>query len=128
MKPLEFPLLADENIHPEVLEALTAAGGEVHSVLTEGLAGKEDRSILAHAHSHGWVVLTHDSDFGTLAMREGEPYTGIIYVRPGHIASSFVLETIEAIRALPVEPSPPFVIVAERREQVIRVRVRSASE
>jgi predicted nuclease of predicted toxin-antitoxin system len=128
MKPLEYPLLADENIHPDVLAALAAAGRDVRSVLTEGLAGREDREILHYAHSCRWVVLTHDSDFGTLAIRNGEPYTGIIYVRPGHIAPGFVLEILDAVRALPVEPSPPFVIVAERREQVVRVRVRSASE
>jgi predicted nuclease of predicted toxin-antitoxin system len=128
MKPLDFPLLADENIHPEVIGALRADGGDLRSILTEGLAGKEDREILRHAHLRGWVVLTHDSDFCTLAIREGEPYTGIIYVRPGHIAPQFVLEILEAVRSLPVESTPPFVIVAERREQNIRVRVRSAAE
>jgi len=124
MKPLDFSLLADENIHPEVIGALRAAGGDLRSVRTEGLAGKDDREILRHAHSRGWVVLTHDSDFGTLAIRKGEPYTGIIYVRPGHIAPEFVLEIIEAVKTLPVEPSPPFMIVAERRENHVRVRVR----
>jgi len=128
MKPLDFPLLADENIHPGVIEALRAAGGDLRSILTEGLAGKEDREILRHAHARGCVVLTHDSDFGTLAIREGEPYTGIIYVRPGHIAPKFVLEILEAVRTIPVDSNPPFVIVAERREQHVRVRVRSAAE
>lgn len=128
MKPLDFPLLADENIHPKIIDTLITLGGDVRSILTEGFAGQEDRKILRHAHSRGWVVLTHDSDFGTLAIRKGEPYTGIIYVRPGHIAPEFVLEVLEAVRTLPVESSPPFVIVAERRERLVRVRVRSAAE
>lgn len=128
MKPLDFPLLADENIHPEVIRALRAGGTDVRSILTEGLAGKEDREILRHAHARGWVILTHDSDFGTLVIREGEPYTGIVYVRPGHIAPGFVLETLDAVRGLAVVSNPPFVIVAERRDQHVRVRVRSAAE
>src|SRR4051794_5445992 len=126
MKPLDFPLLTDENIHPTVLEALVGVGRDARSVRTEGLAGKEDREILHHAHSRRWVILTHDSDFGTLAIREGQPYTGIIYLRPGHILPEFVLEILEAVRTLTLEPSPPFMIVAERRENLVRVRVRSA--
>ncbi len=83
MRPLDFPLLADENIHPEVVQTLAARGKQVVSVLAEGLAGREDREILSHAHARGWVVVTHDGDFGTLSIGQGEGYTGIIYLRPG---------------------------------------------
>jgi len=126
MKPLDFPLLADENIHPEVIAALIAAGRAVRSVHSEGLAGEEDRKILRHAHSREWVILTHDSDFGALTIRKGEPYTGIIYLRPGHIAPEFVLQVLEAVRAISIETPAPFLIVAERREERVRVRIRSA--
>ncbi|NOY91621.1 MAG: hypothetical protein GXP55_10510 [Deltaproteobacteria bacterium] len=67
MNPLEFPLLADENIHPEVVRALAALGKNVVSVLDEGLGGHSDRDVLAKAIETGRVVLTHDSDFGALA-------------------------------------------------------------
>jgi predicted nuclease of predicted toxin-antitoxin system len=127
MKPLDFPLLADENIHPEVIGALIAAGREVRSVHSEGLSGKEDREILHHAHSRDWVILTHDSDFGALTIRRGEPYTGIIYLRPGHIAPEFVLQVLEAVRAIPIETPTPFLVGAERKEERVRVRIRSAS-
>jgi predicted nuclease of predicted toxin-antitoxin system len=128
MRPLDFPLLADENIHFEVIAALAAKGRQVTSVHAERLAGREDREILHYAHVRGWVVLTHDSDFGTLAIRKGEPYTGIIYLRPGHIVPAFVLEILEAMESLPLHTVPPFLAVAERRGRVVRVRVRSAAE
>ena len=93
MKPLDFPLLADENIHPDVVRALAAQGKDIRSVVTEGLTGKPDADVLHHAHAQGRVVLTHDSDFGALVYRSRQPFTGIIYARPGHISSAFVLAT-----------------------------------
>jgi predicted nuclease of predicted toxin-antitoxin system len=126
MRPLDFPLLADENIHPEVIAALAAKGKQITSVHAEGLAGRKDREILRHAHAQGWVVITHDSDFGSLAIQMGEPYTGIIYLRPGHISPSFVLNALEALDTVFLDAVPSFLVVAERREEIVRVRVRSA--
>jgi predicted nuclease of predicted toxin-antitoxin system len=127
MKPLGFPLLADENIHPDVVQALADQGKDIRSVQSEGLAGRRDVVILRHALPRGWVVLTHDSDFGTLAMRSGEPHFGIIYLRPGHIVARFVLEMLEAIESLPIELSSPFIVTAERKRGTVRVRVRSGN-
>jgi predicted nuclease of predicted toxin-antitoxin system len=127
MRPLDFPLLADENIHPEIIEALTAKGKQITSVLAAGLAGREDREILSHAHSRGWVVVTHDSDFGSLSIGKGEPYTGVIFLRPGHISPAFVLQALDALETLPLEAAPPFLAVAERRDRVIRVKVRATT-
>lgn len=127
MKPLGFPLLADENIHPEVLQALAKQGKDIRSVQDEGLAGRRDVEILRHAEPRGWVVLTHDSDFGALSIRSKEPYVGIIYLRPGHILARFVLEALEAVESLPIEVSPPFIVTAERKGDTVRVRVRSGN-
>lgn len=127
MKPLGFPLLADENIHPEVTQALAAQGKQVRTVQAEGLTGHDDAEILRHAHKRGWVVLTHDADFGTLSIRLKEPYTGIIYLRPGHINPAVVLEVLEAVDSLPMSLEPPFLVVAERRKATIRLRTRSGA-
>ncbi|WP_437287100.1 hypothetical protein [Sorangium sp. So ce406] len=40
MKPLDYPLLADENIHRDVVRALLARGKDVRSVLDEGWAAE----------------------------------------------------------------------------------------
>jgi predicted nuclease of predicted toxin-antitoxin system len=125
MRPLDFPLLADENIQKEVVNALVARGKDVRSVLDEGLAGRDDIDILRAAHAQGRIVLTHDSDFGTLAYRMGEPFTGIVYLRPGHIAALFVLEILSAIDAADLDLRPPFLIVAERKEGAVRIRART---
>jgi predicted nuclease of predicted toxin-antitoxin system len=125
MKPLDWPLLADENIHPEVIEDLRARGKDVRSILGIGV-GLQDIDVLRFATAERRVVLTHDSDFGTLAFSEGEPFVGIIYLRPGHISASFVLGTIRAIETADVDAEEPFVLVAERRGDNVRLRLRAA--
>ena len=124
MNPLDFPLLADENIHPEVVRFLVDRGYDVQSIAEQGLFGQSDANVLRLAHAAERVVLTHDSDFGTLTIAQGEPFTGIVYLRPGHIRPEFTVETLEAITAQPLDVQPPFIVVAARSEQIVRIRVR----
>jgi predicted nuclease of predicted toxin-antitoxin system len=124
MRPLDFPLLADENIHPEVIRSLIQEGTNITSVIGEGMAGQPDIDILRHAHAQHRAVLTHDGDFGALAIGRGEPFTGVIYLRPGHISAVFVLETLKAIASTTTEVEPPFLVVAERKAEMVKVRIR----
>ena len=124
MKPLDYPLLLDENVHPEVAAALRSRGKDVESVYTVGAIGAPDVRVLELATDAGRVVVTHDSDFGTLAVRAGQGLIGIVYIRPGHIRPEVVMETLDAVDALDISPAPPFIVVAERRGTDIRIRVR----
>ncbi len=124
MKPLDFPLLADESVASDVVATLVEGGRDVRSVHDEGLTGAADTDILRRGNEQGRVILTHDSDFGRLVFQSGEAFVGVIYLRPGHIAASFVLEMIAGIASRDEEVEPPFVLVAERRGDTIRIRVR----
>jgi predicted nuclease of predicted toxin-antitoxin system len=124
VNPLDFALLADENIQRDVVTFLRQQGHDVQSLVEQELFGQSDIDILRVAHQQGRAVLTHDADFGTLAIAQDEPFTGIIYLRPGHIRASFTIETIETLAAQPLDVQPPFVVVAERRDQTVRVRTR----
>ena len=126
MKPLAFPLLADENIHGDVVKALIAEGRDVLSVCALGLVSRPDVEIIRRAHADGRVVLSHDSDFGKLVIQDGEPFTGIVYLRPGHISAQFVLEILTAIDKAALDVTPPFLLVAERKMDTVRIRLRSA--
>lgn len=124
MRPLSFPLVADENIAPDVIHGLRARGCDVAGVVERGHAGRGDSELLSMAFEEGRVALTHDSDFGTLAVRVGEPLIGIVYLRPGHIDAREVVRQIDALRALDIHAHPPFVLVAERRGDAVKVRRR----
>lgn len=71
------------------------------------------------------VVLTHDSDFGRLAIANSEPMLGIVFLRPGHIEPTFTLETLEAVFREVEEIASPFILVAERVGERIKIRIRS---
>lgn len=127
MKPLELPLLADENIHPDVVAGLRKRGTDVHTVEDEGLLGSDDVAILQRAHAARRVVLTTIRIFGKLAIQAGEPYTGVLFLRPGHISPGFVLDALAALEASSISVTPPFIAVVERKDDRVRVRVRSGA-
>lgn len=123
MKPLEFPLLADENIHPHVIEFLRRDGLDIESIFEQGKLGLSDTQVLQQATEAGRVVLTHDSDFGGLALM-GTQFIGIIYIRPGHIRADLTIKTLSVIRDNAPKVTPPFILVAERTGDTIKMRVR----
>jgi len=123
VKALDFPLLADENVHPDVIAFLRKIGLNVDSVTEQGKFGLPDTQVLQQATESNRVVLTHDSDFGGMAVF-GATFTGIIYLRPGHIRADFTIKTLEAIRDNAPEVIPPFILVAERTGDTVKIRVR----
>jgi predicted nuclease of predicted toxin-antitoxin system len=126
VKPLDFSLLTDENIAPDVIEGLRARGCDLRTAREERLIGRPDVEVLERATSQGRVVVTHDLGFGRSAIIAGATFRGIVYLRPGHISAAFVLGVIDALRTSTVEVEPPFIAVAERQETTVRVRTRTA--
>jgi len=125
LKLLDFPLLADENIHPDVVRFLQEQGCDVVAVRESQLVGSTDEELLRTAVSENRLVLTHDSDFGTLAVLQGKPVVGIVYLRPGHIEPDFTIQTIRAILRQEQDLSPPFVLVSQRIADDVRLRLRT---
>ncbi len=124
MKLRDFPLWADENLDPDVVAHLRRLGFDVLDVAESDLRGGADADLLRLAAAQGRVVVTHDADFGTLAIHQGESMVGIIYLRPGHIDPQFTLETIEHVLRNDPDLNPPFVLVAKRSGRRVTIRVR----
>jgi predicted nuclease of predicted toxin-antitoxin system len=120
----ECAFLADENIDPEVVGFLSRAGCDVVTVLDVGLGGRSDEEILAHAFRERRVVLTHDSDFGSLAIARGRPVFGLLFLRPGHTRAEFTIKTLSAVMARRFDVPIPCLIVASQTRSVIRMRIR----
>ena len=124
MNLFSYSFLADENIHPGVVKELRQQGVNILTVLDEGLIGETDNAILQFAHQSGLAVLTHDSDFGTLSIAQQQPFTGIVFLRPGHIQPQFTLDTFASIKNQNIDVSLPFIVVATRQQNTVRIRVR----
>lgn len=125
MKLRDFPLLTDENLDPDVVAHLRQLGFDVLDVVERGLQGSTDVELLRLATSQGRVVVSHDADFGTLAVLQNEPLVGIFYLRPGHIDPQFTVATIHAVLSIDPDVSPPFILVAKRAGNRVTVRVRA---
>lgn len=128
MKLTEFGLLTDENVNPHAVAFLRSVGFDVIDVCESGWQGQSDRVLLATAAEDQRIVVTHDADFGRLAIIEAAPLTGIIFLRPGHLEPQFTIDTIKAILATGVDFFPPSVLVAKRRKDRVTVRLRSLSD
>lgn len=125
MKLRQFTILTDQNIHPDVVAYFRTEGFQVVDVEQAGLLGASDTMILAAATVDGRIVVTHDADFGTLTIQQGFPFVGIVYLRPGHIGARSTIESLEQILAIDPDLAPPFVLVAKRTGNQVKIRVRS---
>lgn len=116
--------MADENLNAIVVRFLRDNGFDVCTAVEEGLCGAPDLSLLRRAVPEGRLIVTHDADFGTLAVRAGEPVVGIVYLRPGHIDPTFTVDTLRALFTQDPDVEPPFLLVARRTGDTVTVRIR----
>jgi predicted nuclease of predicted toxin-antitoxin system len=125
VKLATFKLLNDENIDPEVFAGLRSLGFDVADVVESDRQASSDTELIRWAYSMNRAVVSHDADFGTLAILRGEPVVGLIFLRPGHINPEFTLGTIRSVVAANVEVQPPFGVVAKRTGDNITIRIRA---
>ena len=118
-----FSFLTDENISPEVVTMLRNEGLVVRSVEELGLNGHTDRQLIRLAYSWNSIILTHDSDFGALAIRDEEPWIGIIFLRPGHVPPVHTIKALSRLLDGDIEFNPPFIAVC-KTFPTFRLRVR----
>lgn len=106
--------MTDENVHPNVVTHLRSLGLDVLDVKERGWRGRSDDDLLAEAYRLGRTILTHDGDFGTLALFGGRPVIGIVRIRPGHIRPEVTIRALDQLFALELDLSSPFVVVVQR--------------
>jgi predicted nuclease of predicted toxin-antitoxin system len=84
-------ILIDMNLSPDWVPVLEQNGWPTVHCSTVGDARATDHTILNWALEHGYVVLTHDLDFGTILALTHRTGPSVLQVRaqdvlPGHLA------------------------------------------
>jgi len=97
MKLVDLKILSDENISPKLVKFLRVQGLDILDVKEHGWQGKTDRELLEIAYKEDRWVLTHDSDFGTLAIHEGVPFAGILFLRLGNLKAENVIQVCKRL-------------------------------
>jgi len=59
-------ILANENLHTEIVRGLRQGNFEVLFVPDIGLAGRKDREILEYSEQNDLILISGDKDFGGL--------------------------------------------------------------
>lgn len=96
-------LLVDMNLSPAWVETLRTAGWDAVHWSAEGDPRATDGEIMQHARERGWVVFTHDLDFGTLLAHTRAGAPSVFQVRaqdvsPAHLGP-LVLRTLQQFAA-----------------------------
>ena len=123
MKIQDVKILADENISPKVVGFLRNIGLDVLDVKEQHWYGQNDEALLDTAYRDHRFILTHDSDFGTLAVNKGKPYYGILYLRLKNLKSTNVIQVCDHLFRKDLDVSSGTILVIEET----RIRIRHPS-
>lgn len=120
----DFTWVTDENIHPLIIEYLRQLGITVIDAQEQQWQGFKDYQILEKAVSVNAIILTHDSDYGMLAIQKNLPIIGAIHLRPGHVKADQSICSLEALFQQNLDVDPPFIISVKQFKGVVSIRVR----
>lgn len=120
MKFHQIKLLADENISPRVIATLRQRGIDVLDVKEQHWHGADDETLLGIAYREQRFVLTHDADFGTLAVNQGKPCYGILYLRLKNLKPIHVSQICQNLLQRDLEITPHTILVIDE----MRIRIR----
>lgn len=119
----QLRILADENISPKVVAFLREHGIDVLDVKEQGWQGRSDDELLETAYQESRWMLTHDADFGMLAIHEGKPCFGIVFLRIRDLKSRNVIGVCNHLLHHDMNFSRHALVVVEES----RIRTRQAS-
>lgn len=88
-------LLIDMNLSPQWVPVLEASGWKAVHWSLIGQPNAPDQEIFEYAKSHGYVIFTHDLDFGAILAATNAEYPSVIQVRvqdvtPKHLSALVV--------------------------------------
>jgi predicted nuclease of predicted toxin-antitoxin system len=119
MKINSLKFLTDENVSPKVVSYLREKGVDVIDVKEKGWHGTEDKFLMGIGSSEKRFILTHDSDFGTLAIGEGFPCYGIIYLRLKDLRVENVKRIMQKLFVMETDiPERSMIVVEEKRLRI----------
>lgn len=74
-------LLLDDNLSPRLIDILSAAGWDVVHTASMGLRAASDQVVLEAARTDSRVLVSADTDFGTLLATSHAPHPSVVLVR-----------------------------------------------
>ena len=82
-------LLLDQNLSHRLVERLRDVCPEVVHVRAVGLERADDEAVWHYAATHGFIVVTKDSDFNSRAFLFGPP-PKVVWIQRGNCSTSVI--------------------------------------
>ena len=120
----QFNFLTDENMPFRVVEWLKNKGFDVFDIKEQLLSSSPDTYVMQIAEEQRRIIITQDSDLATILFKNKFQNAGVIFLRPGHVKSETVIETLDYLFNTDINIEIPFILVADNQGNVIKVRVR----
>jgi predicted nuclease of predicted toxin-antitoxin system len=114
-------LLFDMNLSPRWIELLSRAGFDAVHWSTVGPSNASDEQIMSFASAHGYVVVTHDLDYGAILAATQGTTPSVVQVRSEHLGPEIIGQwVIDALRETTTELEIGALVTID----VARTRVR----
>jgi len=120
VRPGVLRFLTDENISPRLTAFLRELGHDVLDVKERGWYGKADIDLLRKAAQGRRIVISHDRDFGKLAINQRQPCYGVIYLRLRDQRSDNAIRVMREFLKRDVDIRPGTLIVLQESQARIR--------
>ena len=113
-------LLVDMNLSPMWVEVLREAGIEAAHWYRIGAANAPDSELFAWARDNGYIVFTHDLDFGALLAATHAESPSVFQIRTDDVSPDALAPRAIALlhRFTPQLLSGALIVVDEMRERV----------
>ena len=113
-------LLIDMNLSPSWVEVLREAGFEAAHWYHIGAPNAPDSELFAWARESGYIVFTHDLDFGALLAATGAESPSVFQIRTDDVSpDALAPRAIDLLRRFtPQLSTGALVVVDEMRERV----------
>ncbi len=82
-------LLLDENLSPRLIELLSEPYPESKHVQDVGLGEADDAQVWTYAKTHGFAIVSKDSDFADMSALKGWP-PKVIWIRLGNCTTAAI--------------------------------------
>jgi predicted nuclease of predicted toxin-antitoxin system len=115
-------VLVDMNLSPRWVSALRSAGFEASHWSEIGVQTAADAHVLSYAAANGWVLLTHDLDFGAILAhtRAGKP--SVLQARATNVDPDALSgRVVEVLRRLDQELNDGAIVTMEPGRERIRI-------
>jgi predicted nuclease of predicted toxin-antitoxin system len=115
-------ILVDISLSPQWVEFLGEVGFEATHWSAVGRAEACDAEVLEFAAERGWVLFTHDLDFGALLAAKKAERPGVIQVRTLDILPSAISEMfVDTIRRSEAQLEAGALVVIDAASHALRV-------